>query len=83
MLPVGVSKLGYIGLIFIDHGVKVNGPYNRDVLLSQQLLPAVYVRSQSHTIHLLARLPQRTGHVFGINIPQGSVATHLRCAGGN
>ena len=38
---VGVSKLGFTYLIFVDPGVKVNGSYYRDVLLSQKLLPAM------------------------------------------
>ena len=42
MVSVGVSKLGYTNSIFVDPGVKVNGAYYRDdVLLSQQLLPAI------------------------------------------
>ena len=41
MVSVGVSKLGFTDLIFVDPGVKVrpNGSYYRDVLLSQKLLP--------------------------------------------
>ena len=39
MVSVGVSKLGITDLIFVDPGVKINGDYYRDVLLSQQLLP--------------------------------------------
>ena len=38
---VGVLKLGFTDLIFVDPGVKVNGSYYRDVLLSQKLLPAM------------------------------------------
>ena len=41
MVSVGVSKLGFTDLIFVDPGVKVNGSYYRDVLLSQKLLPAM------------------------------------------
>ena len=41
MVSVGVSKLGYTNSIFVDTGVKVNGAYYHDVLLSQQLLPAI------------------------------------------
>ena len=37
MVSVGVSKLGFTDLIFVDPGVKVNGSYYRDVLLSQKL----------------------------------------------
>lgn len=41
MVSVGVSSLGATELIFIDPGVKIDGAYYRDVLLSQQLLPAI------------------------------------------
>ena len=40
-VSVGVSKLGFTDLIFVDPGVKVNGFYYRDVLLSQKLLPVM------------------------------------------
>ena len=39
MASVGVAKLGFTDLIFVEPGVKVNGSYYRDVLLSQKLLP--------------------------------------------
>jgi len=32
---VGMSKLGYTSLLFVDPGVKVNGAYYRNVLLLQ------------------------------------------------
>ena len=41
MVSVGASKLGCTYLIFVDPGVKINGCYYREVLLSQQLLPAI------------------------------------------
>jgi len=41
MVSVGISKLGCTDLIFVDPGVKINGAYYRDVLLSQQLLPVM------------------------------------------
>ena len=41
MVLVGVSKLGCTHLIFIDPGMKVNGYYYCEVLLSQQLSPAI------------------------------------------
>lgn len=41
MVSVAVSALGATELIFIDPGVKINGAYYRDVLLSQHLLPAI------------------------------------------
>jgi len=41
MVSIGVSKLGHTSLIFVDPGVKVDRAYYRDVLLKQQLLPAI------------------------------------------
>jgi len=41
MVSVGVLKLGFTDLIFVDPGMKVNGSYYRDVLLSQKLLPVM------------------------------------------
>jgi len=41
MVSVVVSKLGCTHLIFVDPGVKVNGCYYREVLLSQQWLRAI------------------------------------------
>ena len=41
MVSVGVSKLGCTHSILVDPGVKINGCYYREVLLSQQLLPAI------------------------------------------
>jgi len=40
-VSVGVSKLGVTDLIFVDPGIKVNGEYYREVLLLQELLPAI------------------------------------------
>ena len=42
MVLVGLSKLGCTHLILVDPGVKINGCYYREVLLSQQLLPAIW-----------------------------------------
>jgi len=42
MVSVAVSQVGMTELIFfVDHGVKVNGQYYCDVLLSQQMLSAI------------------------------------------
>jgi len=41
MVFIAVSKMGVTDLIFVDPGMKVNGQYYRDVLLSQQMLPAI------------------------------------------
>jgi len=41
MVSVTVSKLGCSDMFFVEPGVKVNGAYYRDVLLKQQMLPAI------------------------------------------
>ena len=41
MVSVAVSQVGITELIFVNPGMKVNGHYNCDVLLSQQMLPAI------------------------------------------
>ena len=67
MVSVGESKLCYTNSIFVDPGVKVNGAYYRDVLLSQQLLPAIRQVSGVLNLWVLNRsvfsktVPQRTG----------------------
>jgi len=41
MVSVGMSKLVCTHLIFVDPGAKINGCYYGEVLLNQQLLPAI------------------------------------------
>ena len=41
MVSVAVAQVGMTGLIIVNPGVKVNGQYYCDVLLSQQMLPAI------------------------------------------
>ena len=41
MVSVAVSKLGCAELIFVEPGVKADGAYYRDVLLSHQMLPTI------------------------------------------
>ena len=41
MVSVGVSLMGCTELIFVEQGIKINGQYYRDVLLSQHLLPSI------------------------------------------
>ena len=60
MVSVGVSKLGFTDLIFVDPGVKVNGSYYRDVLLSQKLLPVMREVSESRVLYLSAGQRTRT-----------------------
>jgi len=41
IVSVGVSKLRKTQLVIVDPGVKINGAYYRNVLLTQQLLPVM------------------------------------------
>jgi len=41
MVSIAVLKMGMAELIFVVHGMKVNGQCYRDVLLSQRMLPAI------------------------------------------
>jgi len=41
MVSIAVSKIGMTELIFVVPGMKVNGQYYRNVLLFQQMLPAI------------------------------------------
>jgi len=41
IVSVAVSQVGMPELIYVNPGVKVNGQYYCDVLLSQQMLPAI------------------------------------------
>lgn len=50
MVSIGVSTLGCTELIFVEPGVKINGAYYRDVLLSQHLLPAIKQQSGEYYI---------------------------------
>jgi len=50
MVSVAVSSLGCSELIFVEPGVKINGAYYRDVLLAQNLLPAIRQQSGDYYI---------------------------------
>jgi len=41
MVSIAVSKMGMTELIFVVPGMKVNGQYYHNVLLAQQMLPAI------------------------------------------
>jgi len=73
MVSVGASKLGCTQLIFVDPGVKINSCYYREVLLSHQLLPAIWQVSR-YLIQIIASFS-------AFKISQGSVATHFRWGG--
>jgi len=64
MVSIDVWKMGMTELIFVVPGMKVNGQYYRDVLLSQQMLPAIkhvasdtFVFQQDNTPSHRARTP--------------------------
>ena len=86
MVSVGVSKLGCTHLTFVDPGVKINGCYCHEVLLSQQLLPAIWQVSGDFFVFqqdsALAHRERETITSFSaFKISLGSVATHLRWGG--
>jgi len=41
MASIAVSQVGMTEVVFVNHGVKVNGQHYCDVLLSQQMLSAI------------------------------------------
>jgi len=41
MVSIAVSKMSMTELIFVDPGMKVNGQYYCNAILSQQMLPAI------------------------------------------
>jgi len=41
MVTIAVLKMCMTELIFVIPGIKVNGPYYHDVLLSEHMLPAI------------------------------------------
>ena len=62
MVSVGVSSLGCTDLIFIEPGVKINGSYYRDVLLSQHLLLAIRQQSGEHYVFQQDSAPSHRAH---------------------
>ena len=48
MVSVGVSSLGRRSIHFGEPGVKINGQYYRDVLIMEDLLPAIREFSELH-----------------------------------
>jgi len=41
MVFIGMSKFRKMNRIFVDPGVKINGPYCRDMPLTEQVLPVM------------------------------------------
>jgi len=76
MVSVSVSKLGCTHLIVVDPGVKINGCYYREVLLSQHvLLPAIWQVSGDFFVFQQDKI---FASFSAFKISQGSVETHLR-----
>ena len=64
MVSITVSKMVMTQLIFVVPGMKVNGQYYHDVLLSQQMLPAIkhvvsdtFVFQQDNAVSYPTRTP--------------------------
>ena len=80
MVSIAVSKMGMTKLIFVEPGMKVNGQYYLDDILSQQTLPAMkHVQETSlsfkkTTLHLIVpRTPlncycKKTPDFFGLDL---------------
>jgi inhibitor of nuclear factor kappa-B kinase subunit alpha len=62
MVSVGVSSLGCTELVFVEPGVKINGAYYRDVLLSQHLLPAIKEQSSGYFVFQQDSAPAHRAH---------------------
>jgi len=62
MVSVGISKLGCTDLIFTDLGVKINGAYYCDMLLSKQLLPMMHEVSGEFFVFQQDNAPAHWAH---------------------
>jgi len=62
MVSVGVSKLGCTEFFFVEPGVKINGAYYRDVLLTQKLLPAIRQISGNEFVFQQDSAPAHRAH---------------------
>jgi len=54
MVSIAVSKMGMTELIFVVPGMKVNGQYYHDVLFSQQMLPAIFLKHAASDTFVLS-----------------------------
>jgi len=73
MASVAVSQVGMTELIFVNHGVKVNGQYYCDVLLSQQILSAIKRVAERCLFTKQYVAYGEIGHFLGSLISQGKV----------
>ena len=52
LVSAAVSKMGVAGLFFVETGIKVDGKYSQDVLLSQQMIPVIrHVAGDNFVFH--------------------------------
>ena len=73
MASVAESQVGMTEVIFVNHGVKVNGQYYCDVLLSQQMLSAIK-RVAEHCLFTKQYVAYgKIGHFLCSVISQGKV----------
>ena len=55
MVSIAVSKMDMTELIFVVPGMEANGQYYRDVLVSQEMLPAI-TRATNDTFETMLHL---------------------------
>ena len=72
MASVAVSQVGMTEVIFVNHGVKVNGQYYCD-LLSQQMLPAIKLVAERCLFTKQCVAYGEIGHFLSSVISQGKV----------
>ena len=73
MASVAVSQVGMTEVIFVNHGVKVNGQYYCDVLLTQQMLSAIKRVAERCLFTKQYVAYCEIGHFFCSVISQGKV----------
>jgi len=73
MASVAVSQVGMTELIFVNHGVKMNGQYYCDVLLSQQMLPVIKLVAERCLFTKQYVAYSEIGHFLCSVISQGKV----------
>jgi len=73
MVSIAVLQVDITELIFVNPGVKVNGQYYCDVLLSQQMLPAIKHVAERCLFTKQYVLYGEIGHFLCFVISQGKV----------
>jgi len=81
MASVAVSQVGMTEVIFVNHGVKVNGQYYCDVLLSQQMLSTIKRVAQRCLFTKQYVAYGEIGHFLCSVISQGKVVALDRWGG--